>query len=66
MSNKGQAIEVLLCLIMVLIVVGMILSLGKQFGIAEGYKQGQIDCINGVIKYELADYKEWRKIKKED
>ena len=30
------------------------------FGKRDGYKQGQIDAINGIIKYELKESKEWR------
>ena len=44
--------ELMVGLVLVVLVV-VVSSLGWVFGDKNGYRQGQIDCINGKIKYEL-------------
>jgi len=45
-------------------ILGFLVAVGFYHDV--GYKKGQIDAINGIIKYELVDMpdqtKDWRKI----
>jgi len=40
-------------IIFIIIIIILIWSFGFYLGLNSGYKEGQIDAINGVIKYEL-------------
>lgn len=40
-------------IIFIIIIIILIWSFGFYLGLNNGYKEGQIDAINGVIKYEL-------------
>jgi hypothetical protein len=45
-------------------ILGFMVAVSPSYDV--GYKKGQIDAINGIIKYELVDMpdqtKDWRKI----
>lgn len=40
-------------IVFIIIIFILIWSFGFYLGLNNGYKEGQIDAINGVIKYEL-------------
>lgn len=63
MNNKGQAIEVVIVLFAAMLILIISMNIGKITGEIDRYKQGQIDCINGIIKYESVDFKGWQEIK---
>ena len=49
MTDKQTAIFVIIISLTILAIISVTYSLGAE----NGYRQGQIDCINGTINYEL-------------
>ena len=58
--NRGNLILEFLVVIIIIAIGITIFIFGANSGYGIGYKQGQIDCLSGKVKFEQSTERVWR------